>query len=72
MNIVPCNFIFSYLFLLAFGGERVTIPFSSGSSRPRDPTKVSCFADGFFIIWVTFTLSQINLSYLGCDLGMIN
>ena len=33
--------------------EWVAIPFSRGSSRPRDWTLVSCMADRFFIIWVT-------------------
>ena len=30
----------------------VTIPFSRGSSRPRDQTQVSCVAGRFFTIWV--------------------
>ena len=30
--------------------ERVAIPFFRGSSRPRDRTRVSCTADGFFTI----------------------
>ena len=29
------------------------IPFSRGSSQPRDQTQVSCIADGFFISWAT-------------------
>ena len=33
--------------------ERVAIPFSKGSSWPRDRTQVSCFAGGFFTIWAT-------------------
>ena len=33
--------------------EWVAIPFSRGSSRPRDRTPVSCTAGGFFTIWVT-------------------
>ena len=33
--------------------EEVAIPFSRGSSRPRDRTQVSCFAGGFFTIWAT-------------------
>ena len=28
--------------------EWVAIPFSRGSSQPRDQTQVSCIADGFF------------------------
>ena len=31
----------------------VAIPFSRGSSQPRDQTRVSCFVDGFFTFWVT-------------------
>ena len=30
--------------------EWVAIPFSRGSSQPRDPTQVSCTAGGFFTI----------------------
>jgi len=33
--------------------EWVAIPFSSGSSQPRDWTQVSLFACGFFTIWAT-------------------
>ena len=33
--------------------EWVAIPFSRGSSQPRDWTKVSCIADRFFTIWAT-------------------
>ena len=32
--------------------EWVAIPFSKGSSRPRDWTQVSCIAGGFFTIWI--------------------
>ena len=28
--------------------EQVAYPFCRGSSRPRNPTRVSCIADGFF------------------------
>ena len=31
--------------------EWVAFPFSSGSSWPRDPTRVSCIAGGFFTNW---------------------
>ena len=31
--------------------EWVAYPFSSGSSWPREPTRVSCIADGFFTSW---------------------
>ena len=33
--------------------EQVAIPFFRGSSRPRDQTRVSCTADGFFTIRAT-------------------
>ena len=33
--------------------EWITIPFSRGSSQPRDPTCVSCIAGRFFTNWGT-------------------
>ena len=33
--------------------ERVAIPFSRGSSQPRDWTLISCIAGRFFTVWVT-------------------
>ena len=33
--------------------EWISFPFSRGSSQPRDWTRVSCIAGGFFTIWVT-------------------
>ena len=33
--------------------EWVAIPFSRGSSRPRDQTQVYCIAGRFFTIWAT-------------------
>jgi len=33
--------------------EWVAIPFSRGSSQPRDQTQVSSIAGGFFTIWTT-------------------
>ena len=33
--------------------EGVAIPFSRGSSRPRDCTRVSCIAGRFFTTWIT-------------------
>ena len=41
--------------------EWVTIPFSRGSSQPRDQTQVSHIADRFFTHWATrvgFTSKQ--------------
>ena len=33
--------------------KQVTIPFSRGSSQPRDWTLISCIAGRFFTVWVT-------------------
>ena len=33
--------------------ERVAMPFSTGSSQPRDRTWVSCTAGRFFTVWAT-------------------
>ena len=33
--------------------EWVAIPFSRGSSQPRNQTQVSCITGGFFTIWAT-------------------
>ena len=33
--------------------ERVAVPFSRGSSQPRDPTQVSCIAGRFCTSWAT-------------------
>ena len=33
--------------------EWVTIPFSGGSSQPRDQTQISCIAGSFFTTWTT-------------------
>ena len=38
--------------------EWVAIPFSRGSSRPRDWTMVSCIAGTFFTVWVTMEALQ--------------
>ena len=34
--------------------EWVAVPFSRGSSQPRDQTQVSCFGGRFFISWATY------------------
>ena len=39
--------------------EWVAIPFSGGSSQPRDRTQVSCIAGEFFTIWATMVLGSI-------------
>ena len=33
--------------------ERVAIPFSRGSSQPRDQTQFSCITSKFFTVWAT-------------------
>ena len=33
--------------------EWVAVPFSRGSSQPRDWTQVTCIAGGFFTVWAT-------------------
>ena len=40
--------------------EWVAIPFSRGSSWPRDGTHVSCIAGRFFIAWATREASRLN------------
>ena len=41
--------------------ECVAIPFSRGSSRPRDWTQVSCIAGRFFTVWATREALGITL-----------
>ena len=45
--------------------EWVAIPFSRGSSQPRDQTWVSCIAGGFFTVWAT------GKSQITCERGII-
>ena len=40
--------------------ERVAYPFSSGSSRPRNRTGVSCIAGGFFTNWAMREAPEMN------------
>ena len=42
--------------------EWVAYPFSSGSSRPRNLTRVSCIAGGFFTNWATREASRFTMS----------
>ena len=42
--------------------EWVASAFSRGSSRPRDQTWVSCFADRFFTIWSWESVNEIGAS----------
>ena len=48
-----CSVVSNSLWLQARILEWVAIPFSRGSSQPRDRTKVSCTAGGFFTSWAT-------------------
>ena len=41
--------------------EWLVIPFSRGSSQPRDWTQVSCIASRFFTNWATFTVINFFL-----------
>ena len=43
--------------------EWVDIPFSKGSSQPRDQTQVSCISGRFFTIWAT---REALLTYITC------
>ena len=45
------------------GNWSVVIPFSRGSSQPRDWTQVSCTAGGFFIVWATGKPSHLGNTY---------
>ena len=53
--------------------ERVTYPFSRGSSQPRNRIRVSCIAGGFFTSWVQEDVSSIPSSCVRgigiCPLG---
>ena len=40
--------------------EWVSYPFSSGSSRPRNQTRISYIAGGFFTSWATREAQCIN------------
>ena len=44
--------------------EWVSIPFSRGSSQPRDQTQVSSIAHRFFTIWATQEVPKIFLVML--------
>ena len=47
--------------------EWVAIPFSRGSSRPRDWSQVSCTAGRFFIIWATREVPKMDQMYKTCQ-----
>ena len=40
--------------------EWITIPFSRGSSQPRDRTQVSCIADRFFSVRATGKIPMVR------------
>ena len=42
--------------------EWVAIPFSRGSSQPRDQIQISCIAGEFFIIWTTKQKQNLSRS----------
>ena len=45
--------------------EWVTYPFSRKSSQPRNPTRISCLAGGFFTSWtIREALTMLNLCRL--------
>ena len=45
--------------------QRVAFPFSRGSSQPRDWTRVSCIAGGFFTSWATREAPQADIKAWG-------
>ena len=55
LNSMNCSLPGSSVYGILLAGilEWVTIPFSRGSSQPKDWTQVSCFASTFFTIWAT-------------------
>ena len=50
--------------------EWVTIPFSRGSSWPRDRTQVSCTAAGFLTIWATWEAHSFRKAHINIDGSM--
>ena len=56
--------------------EWVTIPFSRGSSQPRDQTQISCIAGRFFTVWATREApmdneaTQIEMLNSGAEKGL--
>ena len=49
--------------------EGVAVPFSRGSSQPRDPTHVSHIAGGFFTVWATREARYSRYSYRKTVIG---
>ena len=52
--------------------EWVGYPFSSGSSRPRNRTRVSCIAGGFFSNWATREANSMIRNYSMCRISSGN
>ena len=55
----------------------VAYPFSRGSSKPRNWTRISCFAGGFFTSWATreapvYVMSLLFASYAAVFKGSAN
>ena len=48
--------------------EPVAIPFSRGSSQPRDRTWVSCIAGSFFTIWA---IREARVHHVKCQTGWL-
>ena len=48
--------------------EWVAMPFSRGSSQPRDQTLVSCIAGRFFTIWGSWKAHNKTLAFLSWNL----
>ena len=44
--------------------EWVAVPFSRGSSQPRDWSQISCIANGFFTLWDTREAPKCSSKYL--------
>ena len=49
--------------------EWVAVPFSRGSSQPRDPTQVSCIAGRFFTSWATREAQEYWRVAYSCSSG---
>ena len=49
--------------------EWIAIPFSRGSSQPRDQTQVSCISGGFLISWAT---GEAHVSEVHIKMDFIN
>ena len=62
-DLIDCSLLGSsvYGILQARILEWIAVPFSRGSSWPRDRSPVSCIANGFFIIWAAGRLYLIHM-----------